>query len=117
MLKLLFVCCLSAVLLSACAAGSWAASVGKQIESYFAVLPSLWPEGDTSVSSGSMLPHLSGDGAGVWHVILADGKVTAGQGEIENPTVTIGMAALTGRQAVQLLCRADGKPFGAAAEP
>jgi hypothetical protein len=93
MRRLLFVCCLAAALLSACAAGSQADSVGAQVEAYFAALPSLWPEGDTSVANGSMLLHFSGDGAGVWHVVLADGRVTAGQGEIENPTVTVDMAA------------------------
>ena len=60
-----------------------------EIAAWVGSLPAQWPANEAHGRTGSIVFRLSGEGGGVWHVRLADGKVTTGAGDIESPTAVI----------------------------
>jgi hypothetical protein len=67
--------------------------VRKAIEGWISSVPSLWPAGEMKDRRGTIAIRLSGEGGGVWHLGLADGKIMAAPGDLENPTAVIESAA------------------------
>ena len=63
--------------------------VHHEIAAWVGSLPAQWPATEAHGRTGSIVFRLSGEGGGVWHMRLADGKVTTGAGDIESPTAVI----------------------------
>ena len=83
--------------------------VRQQIEAWVASLPSQWPRGETSAGSGTIVYRLSGEGGGAWHVRIADGRLRAGPGDVEDATAVVECSA----QDFAAIIRGELDPFQA----
>jgi hypothetical protein len=89
-----------ALLMSAMFSLAWAGGgpqegeqVRKEIESWLSRLSSLPVPPEMRGRSGALVIRVSGEGGGVWHVRLEPDKLTAGPGEIANPTAALECSA------------------------
>jgi len=64
-------------------------SLHGQMDTWVESLPSRWPAEGASVRSGSVVYRLSGEGGGIWHAKVVEGKLTSGPGEVADPTAVI----------------------------
>jgi len=69
------------------------ATVREQIDRWVASLPDMWPEDDSWVGSGTIVYRVSGEGGGVWHATVENGRLTAGAGDVSNPTAVVECSA------------------------
>ena len=59
----------------------------------FANMPKVFDAEKAGDLNAEVQFNLSGEGGGTWHVIVADGICTSGEGPVEAPTATISMEA------------------------
>lgn len=63
------------------------------LEEIFQEMPSRFNISRAAGLNATILFDLTGDEGGQWHVAIADGACTTGQGSVDKPTATIRMAA------------------------